>query len=220
MLPEQRNGNITARCPDCEGAITNFEFAPGGRELGTYFIDGAHQYMNKGFVRVMYRFYRCTGCGRSGMAKIHDTGNTIGAVMEWFVPTAVDKAPLPVNLPAGIQTEFREAELCFSVGACRAASGLLRSTLEKLLIANGYTKGSLAARIDEVAADGVITESRRKKAHEDVRVLGNDVLHDEWREVAPEEVEAAHRYVQRVTEDLYDDRAAVECILRAKNRLV
>jgi hypothetical protein len=75
-----------------------------------------------------------------------------------------------------------------------------RSALEKALKANGYMKGSLAARIDEAAGDGVITEARRKRAHEDVRVLGNDVLHDEWRSVTDDEVTAAH-YVQRILED-------------------
>jgi hypothetical protein len=55
---------------------------------------------------------------------------------------------------------------------------LLSSTLEKTLKENGYSSGSLASKIDAACADGVITESRKKKAHEEVRVLGNDVLHD------------------------------------------
>jgi hypothetical protein len=52
-----------------------------------------------------------------------------------------------------------------------------------------------------------------------VRVLGNDVLHDEWREVTPEDAEKAHHYVQRILEDFYDDRSTVESELRSKNRL-
>jgi len=91
--------------------------------------------------------------------------------------------------------------------------------LEKLLRANGYVKGSLADRIDVAASDGVITEARRKRAHDDVRVLGNDVLHDDWREVKPDEVALAHHYVQRICEDLYDDRLSVEAILTAKKRI-
>jgi hypothetical protein len=96
---------------------------------------------------------------------------------------------------------------------------MLRSTLEKLLKVNGYNKGSLASKIDEAAADGVITESRKKKAHEDVRVLGNDILHDEWRAVTADEFSLAHHYVQRVIEDFYDDRSSVEAILISKNRI-
>src|SRR5262249_47732477 len=122
-------------------------------------------------------------------------------------------------VPAGISSEFREAERCASIAAWRAASALFRSTLEKVLKANGIPGGNLAAKIDQAAADGVITEARKRKAHDDVRVLGNDVLHDEWRAVTPEEVEASHKYVQRVLEDLYDDRASVEAILKVKERI-
>lgn len=116
-------------------------------------------------------------------------------------------------------SEFREAELCAAFGALRAASALFRSSLEKALRANGYVKGTLAARIDEAGGDGVITEARRKRAHDDIRVLGNDVLHEEWRAVTYEEVEAAHHYVQRILEDLYDDRESVEAVLTAKGRI-
>jgi hypothetical protein len=48
--------------------------------------------------------------------------------------------------------------------------------------ANGYVNGPLRDRIDEAAADGTITAARSRRAHEDIRVLGNDVLHEDWRE--------------------------------------
>jgi hypothetical protein len=126
---------------------------------------------------------------------------------------------IPHTVPSGVQSEFREAELCASAGAWRGASSLLRSTLEKTLRANGYNKGSLADRIDEAAADGTITAARSKRAHEDIRVLGNDVLHDEWREVTAEEFDLAHRYAQRILEDFYDDRPSVEALLISKGRI-
>ncbi|HTD15917.1 MAG TPA: DUF4145 domain-containing protein [Chthoniobacterales bacterium] len=128
-------------------------------------------------------------------------------------------------MPSDILTEFREAEKCASFGANRAASALFRSVLEKTLKANGYTKTTdpglrdLQKRIDAAAADGVITDARRKKAHDDIRSLGNDVLHDDWRNVTDDEVQDAHRYTQRILEDLYDDRATVVAILTAKGRL-
>ncbi|MDP9262769.1 MAG: DUF4145 domain-containing protein [Acidobacteriota bacterium] len=136
-----------------------------------------------------------------------------------FHPTSIEFAPLPAKAPPDITREFREAELCFAYQALRAASALFRSTLEKALKANGYRNGVLAQKINEAAADGVITAARRQLAHDNIRVLGNDVLHDDWREVLPTEVEESHRYCQRVLEDLYDDRVTVEAILRGKNRL-
>jgi hypothetical protein len=91
--------------------------------------------------------------------------------------------------------------------------------LEKTLIENGYTKGSLASRIDDAAADGIITAARQKRAHDDIRVLGNDILHDEWREVVEGEYKAAHLYTQRILEDLYDQRDEVEQVLSSTGRL-
>lgn len=80
-------------------------------------------------------------------------------------------------------------------------------------------KSSLREKIDEACSDGVITESRKRKAHDDVRVLGNDVLHDEWRAVSEEEYSTAHHYVQRILEDFYDDRTSVQELLRKANRI-
>ena len=133
--------------------------------------------------------------------------------------------PLPKTVPKDIEAEFREAEHCASQRFNRAASALFRSVLEKALKANGYTKGNdpslrdLQKRIDAAASDGVITQARQQRAHQDIRALGNDVLHEDWREVSDEEVEDSHRYTQRILEDLYDDRATVEKILVAKGKL-
>lgn len=123
--------------------------------------------------------------------------------------------------------QFREAEVCYSVGANRGASALFRSTLEKALKANGYEdlaasgfdKMRLQAKIDKATEDGVITEALRNRAHDEIRVLGNDVLHDDWVKVEDEDVQAAHHYTQRVLEAFYDHRASVEKILIDKNRI-
>jgi hypothetical protein len=142
-----------------------------------------------------------------------------------FYPFSIDSATLPTSVPTDVQAEFREAEKCQAIGMNRAASALYRSALEKTLKANGYTKGTdpslkdLQKRIDAAAADGVITQARQKKAHDDIRALGNDVLHEDWRVVADDEVEDSHRCTQRIIEDLYDDRPTVEAILIGKNRL-
>ena len=96
---------------------------------------------------------------------------------------------------------------------------MLRSTLEKTLLANGYEKGNLYKKIETAAADGTITAARSKRAHENIRVLGNDVLHDEWREVTEEEFDEAHHYAQRILEDFYDDRPTVEALLKEKGRM-
>ena len=99
--------------------------------------------------------------------------------------------------------------------------GLFRSVLDKTLFANGYKpkRERLVDEIDAAAKDGVIAEARRKRAHQDIRVLGNDVLHDKCREIKEEDVEPAHKYSQRILEDFYDDRNSVLTQLREKKRV-
>jgi hypothetical protein len=138
--------------------------------------------------------------------------------LKQFYPISVEHLTLPKSVPAELESEFREAELVASVGAWRAGSALMRSTLEKALKHSGYAKGTLAKLIDEAAADGAITASRSARAHEDIRVLGNDILHDDWREVSPNEFETSRRYTQRILEDLYDDRPGVLKLLAQKGR--
>src|SRR5579863_9104561 len=217
--PSYIDGNVRAHCPDCAGAFSTFTFSFSGREHGTIVRNVNHTFQHRTFARIFYVLMRCGGCGRGGLATIHDNGQVHDGVLEAFYPISRETADLPVRVPSGVVSEYREAELCASVGAWRAGSALLRSALEKALRENGYVKGSLEDRINEAAVDGIITASRRQRAHDNVRDLGNDILHDEWRAVTEEEYAGAHLYVQRILEDLYDNRAEVEAILKKANRL-
>jgi uncharacterized protein DUF4145 len=184
------------------------------------------------YSRILWHALRCNVCSRGAIAKILDNGNSQTAVLADFLPNAVERANLPASVPTDIEKEFREAELDAAQGAYRSGSALLRSVLEKTLKKNGYEEveytdekgalkksSSLLRRIDAAANDGVITETRKKRAHEQIRVLGNDILHDDWREVKQDEFDDAHKYSQRILEDFYDDRTTIETRLKAKGRL-
>jgi hypothetical protein len=136
-----------------------------------------------------------------------------------FYPTSPDWATVPQSTPEELRWELREAGRAAGAGAYRAGSTTLRSVLEKTLKANGYTKGDLKQKIDAAADDGTITKARQSKAHSDVRVFGNDIVHDEWRPVSAEEFELARRYVVWILEDFYDDRPTVQEQLRLAGRL-
>lgn len=185
-------------------------------------VVGAYQ-----FSYISYVLLKCLGCSRGGFATIHwnERLNSDDSIVEEFYPHSIDHAMIPNQVPQGIVNEFREAERCMSVQAYRAASALFRSVLEKTLKANGYIKTcdrsltDLHKRIDAAASDGIITEARRKRAHEEIRTLGNDVVHDDWREVALDEVSLSRHYTQRILEDLYGDRPTVTSLLVAKGRL-
>jgi len=204
-------GHISAQCPQC--GVSNFELK------GALIAEGGHPYDNRNWQQLSYTFHQCSRCHRGALAKVHNNGNYAGAEVEEFFPFAIEQAILPNSVPEDIVKEFREAELCASFRAYRAASALFRSVLEKTLKVSGYTTGTLESRIDTAATDGVITETRAQRAHDEIRVLGNDVLHDAWREVTEDEVALTRHYAQRVLEDLYDDRASIEQKLIAKGRL-
>ena len=219
MKPIFAKGHVKADCPDC-GTPTTFEFAQGGAEYGSVIVNRLTQHQGGPYSRVIYKLLRCSVCERAGVAKVAANNNYASdSALVSFWPTSQPVGKLPTGVPEGILKEYREAEICMSVEAWRGAAALLRSALEKTLKANGYDESDLYKKIEAAGTDGVITSARRQRAHDLVRTLGNDVLHDEWRAVTQQEAEDAHHYVGRVIEDLYDDRAAVERVLAAKSRL-
>lgn len=226
-----QENNVLARCPDCD-AITSFDTkGHSNTSLGAVIINTPHVYEGNQYIRILWQFFRCNVCSRGAVGQIHDRGSSQTAVLGDFLPLAIEKAKLPPSVPQDIVKEFRESELDAANGAYRSGSALLRSVLEKTLKKNGYDdvqikdaqgnprkSSRLIDRIDAAAQDGIITETRQRRAHENIRVLGNDVLHDDWREVRQEEFEEAHKYAQRIMEDFYDDRSTVEARLTAQGR--
>ncbi len=214
MFPSLQNGTVSAKCPECKTVRAFTQVSAVARV-------GNHQFAGRNFSQIVYVLAQCSGFKRGGLAKVHAMQNWAAndAVLESLDPASPDTFTVPDGIPEGILSEFREAELCAAHGAWRAASALLRSTLEKTLKANGYTSGVLHAKINDAARNGILTEVRRKRAQDEIRVLGNDVLHDEWRAVTREEFDLAHHYTQRILEDFYDDRPSVEATLIAKNRI-
>lgn len=226
MAKMNEMGNIVARCPGCSGALSTYEWKTSTHAHGAVELTGIWMLGTPGIQSsAQHRLYRCAGCGRGGLALVlyRDAQFPSGRIqLKEFYQEVGEVLKLPVDTPSGIQAEFREAEKCQSNGCYRAAAGMFRSVLDKTLRANGYKLKpgtNLEQQIDLASSDGVITESRRRRAHDEVRVLGNDVLHDEWREIPPDDVEAAHHYVQRILEDFYDDRPSTLAVLRAKNRV-
>lgn len=209
------NRLIKCICPDCN-ALANFDFRSSTREYGSVVINKQHQYNGKNYSRIIYMLFSCTGCGRGGIAKIHCNNAVCDGEVEDFYPVGIDKAKVPSDTPKEILAELNEAELCASVNAWRAGSAMLRSVLEKVLTENGYTEKRLINKIDAANKDGIITDSRTQKAHNEIRVLGNDILHDQWKPVTEKDFTSAYHYCQRIIEDFYDDRTTVENILKSK----
>src|SRR5450631_296438 len=177
------NQNIVlAHCPDCDANTSFDQKGFSNTSLGSTIVNYRHAFNGAPYIRILWHALRCSICSRGAIAKIHDNGNPQGAVLEDFIPHAIEKAVLPVGVPADVVKEFREAELDAAHTAYRSASAMLRSTLEKTLIKYGYDEveirdkqgqvvtdnqgnskksNKLIARIDAAAWDKVITETRQ-----------------------------------------------------------
>jgi hypothetical protein len=153
---------------------------------------------------------RCGGCGYYGLAQVQNQTSDDFEI-EHFWPGETNALPLPDATPQSLIDEFRESESCASVEAFRAATAMLRSVLEKALKAAGYLqKGNLENKIDLAANHGVLTATLKRRAHDNIRAVGNDVLHEaERKEVSREEYAASHRYAQQILVALYDHRETV-----------
>jgi hypothetical protein len=209
-----KDGAAIAPCPGCNGAVSRFLPSTGPNKAAAYVEVGLTSY------RTRYWLLECAGCGRGALAEVSVNPNPgYGDTLQDFYPFSPEFANVPSAVPPDLRNELQEAEVAASVRAYRAATALLRSTLEKTLKANGYSKGTLEAKIDAAEQDHVITAARKRQVHEDVRRLGNDVVHDDWRLVTVLEYEQAHQYVEWLLEDFYADRPTVQAELVAANRL-
>jgi hypothetical protein len=210
-------GVVRANCGAC-GALSTFTNQLNGRYLDSFTKTVVVMHNGNRYNQAAYQLLACSGCEGGAIAKILHLGTVEQGALIWFYPSSASRLPLPALVPVEIETEFREAERCISAQCFRAASALARSTLEKTLKVNGYTKGDLKAKIDQAAADGIVTASRQQRMHDDIRVVGNDILHDDWSAVSEAEVMSTMHYTQRVLEDFYDDRTTVAAIITQKQR--
>lgn len=198
-------------CPGCK-AVTLFGYNT------DYKLHGGHYYGTDYFESTGYQLLRCVGCSRGGFALLHIRAGGNSVLGESY-PLSIPYYPLPDQTPKPIESEFREAEKCMGATCYRAASAMFRSTLEKILKSHGFTTGNMEKKVEDACKDGVLTESMKMRAHDEIRSIGNEVLHEEWKEVTAEDVEITHHYTQRVIEAFYDDPETVKILLISKGRM-
>lgn len=120
---------------------------------------------------------------------------------------------LPADAPAEARSTFSEASECRNVGALRGAAGLLRATVELIVLERGANGGDLKARIN------VLTQYRVDKdvvdgLHE-ARLLGNDSLHAGTTFTA-EEVDDVFELVEHAVHAIYVEPAERERLRQAR----
>lgn len=128
------------------------------------------------------------------------------------------------HTPDSVSYYLDQAHRAESVGATSAAAGMYRSALEMLLYVQGYTKGMLKTKIDDLLAD-TNPPKWRDQIHPDyldaLKDIGNGAMHPNDGDVKRQRVldGALLGLLRGVFEEILDaayERPAVEAARRAK----
>jgi hypothetical protein len=116
----------------------------------------------------------------------------------WPVPGAV----LHDSVPAPVRSAFDEACKCLASDCPRAATAMARSALEGIVVDQGETKGLLMQRLKNLAGRGVLLPTLADWSKE-VRLLGNDAVHDLAVDVSMEDAKQLVEFIRELARYIY-----------------
>jgi hypothetical protein len=162
----------------------------------------------------------CRGCGAYSFRYGWRFEDEYDRPWSWTnYPERSNKRKTPLNtylLPHSVMTLYVETLRAFNSDAPTLASAGLRATVEAICIEQGFTKGDLKTKIDNLCAAGVLPKTNDEYLHQH-RFVGNDAVHD--MQAAPEdEFEIALEILEHLLKSLYElPRRAKELVrLRAE----
>ena len=116
----------------------------------------------------------------------------------WPVPGAV----LHESVPAPVRSAFDEACKCLASDCPRAGAAMARCALEGIVVDQGETKGLLVQRLKSLADRGVLLPTLAAWSKE-VRLLGNDAVHDLAVDVSMEDASQLVEFIRELAKYLY-----------------
>jgi hypothetical protein len=116
----------------------------------------------------------------------------------WPVPGAI----LHESVPATVRSAFDEACKCLASDCPRAATAMARCALEGIVVDQGETKGRLVDRLKQLADKGALQPTLAAWSKE-VRLLGNDAVHDLTAEVIMDDARQLIEFIRELTKYLY-----------------
>lgn len=116
----------------------------------------------------------------------------------WPVPGAI----LDDCVPATVRSAFDEASKCLASACPRAAAAMARCALEGIVVDQGETKGTLAQRLNNLADKGVLLRTMAAWTKE-VRLLGNDAVHDLTAEVSIADAAQLVEFIRELAKYIY-----------------
>jgi hypothetical protein len=116
----------------------------------------------------------------------------------WPVPGAV----LHESVPPPVRSAFDEACKCLASDCPRASAAMARCALEGIVVDQGETKGLLVQRLKNLADKGILQPTLAAWSKE-VRLLGNDAVHDLTVPVAKEDAQQLVDFIRELAKYLY-----------------
>jgi hypothetical protein len=153
------------------------------------------RHCNQGFVVVESEW-------RGGTLK-RDHPNNYGEVTWrghhwWPVPGTI----LHDSVPVSVRSAFDEACKCLASDCPRAGAAMARCALEGIVVDQGETKGLLVARLKNLADRGKLLSTLADWSKE-VRLIGNDAVHDLTADVSMEDARQLVDFIRELTKYLY-----------------
>ena len=155
-MPALTSTLVLDRCPHCSVAHPNLM-----QVFNTETVD------HTGQVKRTWAIYRCTRCGGVVTAHANGLNQSVGG---YFPQAKAIKDDIPPK-PRSFLQQASE-----SLHAPAGAVMLAASAVDAMLRIKGYVEGSLYARIENAAANHLITAEMARWAH-DVRLDANDQRH-------------------------------------------
>lgn len=173
--------------------------------------------------------FACDGCGRMSVATWYtsyhpndsrwrqfgrDGGPEDYERVQWSPPVGHQMSF--TDVPDEIAEAASEAWTCHVAGAHRGAVMLARAVVESTAKAKGIVKGTLDAKIDEMAGQGLIRKAVAEQAHE-IRHMGNSTAHGDLGDpVTPDDAEEVLNLMAEVLNEVWQAPARSSRLAKAR----
>lgn len=148
---------------------------------------------------------QCDNCGKPvcGTRPLYDDGP------ETVWPTMVASTTYP-DVPETIASAARESHQALAASAPRASVAMARATLEATAKDKGITHGNVQSKIEQLAADGYISDSMKEAAHE-IRFAGNEAAHADLlsEPISVDDAKEIVELMDAILERVYEEPAKV-----------
>jgi hypothetical protein len=155
-----------------------------------------------------YAILDCHACGGRFMAKMHRYQDD-----NWVPVYPIPQSKVADEIPEPVKDEFKEANLCFAVGAYRASVATCEIALEALWRLQ-KCKG-----LNDLKDRGIISESLFNRATE-VRLWANIAKHETLPDaINPEDAEEILRYLGAILESIYVEQARLDALKQKREAI-